>query len=155
MLLRQGSHGRIVPAGRRILNSQFAGCARALADFTFAAAGSREYDRLMKAVHKGYKGIGMEGAIAKWYASLTRKSMTDFQKLALRVAGELSPGGGVLEVAPGPGYFAVELAKLGSFSLTGLDISQTFVEIARANAAAAKVGRSVPARQWLANAIRQ
>jgi ubiquinone/menaquinone biosynthesis C-methylase UbiE len=40
----------------------------------------------------------------------------------------------VLEVAPGPGYFAIELAKLGHFQITGLDISNTFVEIARRNA---------------------
>ena len=30
----------------------------------------------------------------------------------------------VLEVAPGPGYFCIELAKLGAYSITGLDISQ-------------------------------
>jgi ubiquinone/menaquinone biosynthesis C-methylase UbiE len=81
----------------------------------------------------------MEGALAKWYAGLTKKSMTDFTALAQRVAGEISPGNSVLEVAPGPGYFAIELAKLGDYRVTGLDISQTFVEIARANAASAKV----------------
>ena len=40
----------------------------------------------------------------------------------------------VLEVAPGPGFFVIELAKLGAFRITRLDISRTFVEIARANA---------------------
>ncbi len=39
----------------------------------------------------------------------------------------------------GPGYFAIELAKLGDYRVTGLDISETFVEIARANAAQAGV----------------
>jgi len=81
----------------------------------------------------------MEGALARWYAGLTKKSMTDFTALARRVAGEISPGCSVLEVAPGPGYFAIELAKLGDYRVTGLDISQTFVEIARANAASAGV----------------
>ena len=81
----------------------------------------------------------MEGAIARWYAALTRKSLADFTMLAQRVASEISPGNRVLEVAPGPGYFAVELAKLGDYRVTGLDISQTFVEIARANAARANV----------------
>jgi ubiquinone/menaquinone biosynthesis C-methylase UbiE len=90
-------------------------------------------------VTKPYKGMGMEGAMARWYASLTRKSMADFKLLARRVAGEISPAASVLEVAPGPGYFAVELAKLGDYPVTGLDISQTFVEIARANAASAGV----------------
>ena len=45
----------------------------------------------------------------------------------------------MLEVAPGPGYFCIELAKLGDFEITGLDISKSFVEIARKNAAAAGV----------------
>ena len=45
----------------------------------------------------------------------------------------------MLEVAPGPGYFCIELAKLGAYSITGLDISHTFVEIASKKAAAAGV----------------
>jgi ubiquinone/menaquinone biosynthesis C-methylase UbiE len=81
----------------------------------------------------------MEGALARWYAALTKKSLEDFEMLARRVAGEISPGSSVLEVAPGPGYFAIELAKLGDYRVTGLDISATFVEIARANAARAGV----------------
>jgi len=39
----------------------------------------------------------------------------------------------------GPGYFAIELARLGDYRVTGLDISRTFVEIARRNASAAGV----------------
>jgi ubiquinone/menaquinone biosynthesis C-methylase UbiE len=45
----------------------------------------------------------------------------------------------VLEIAPGPGYFAIELAKLGDYRITGLDISKTFVKIAKRNAAQANV----------------
>jgi len=45
----------------------------------------------------------------------------------------------VLEVAPGPGYFCIELAKLGQYSISGLDISHTFVEIANQKAADAGV----------------
>jgi ubiquinone/menaquinone biosynthesis C-methylase UbiE len=88
---------------------------------------------------KGYKGLGMEGFTAKWYASVTLKSIEDFKQLARRVSGQLPPGSKVLEVAPGPGYFSVELAKLGKYSITGLDISHTFVDIARKNAADARV----------------
>jgi ubiquinone/menaquinone biosynthesis C-methylase UbiE len=88
---------------------------------------------------KPYKGMGMEGAVARWYASLTRKSIEDFKELARRTAEHIAPHGSVLEVAPGPGYFAIELAKLGDYRITGLDISETFVEIARANAAKAGV----------------
>jgi ubiquinone/menaquinone biosynthesis C-methylase UbiE len=88
---------------------------------------------------KPYKGWGMEGAVAKWYAALTRKSLDDFKALARRTSEQVPPRSSVLEVAPGPGYFAIELAKLGDYRITGLDISQTFVEIARANAAKASV----------------
>ncbi len=81
----------------------------------------------------------MEGSVARWYAGLTKKSLADFKALAKRVAGEVAPGGSVLEVAPGPGYFAIELAKIGDYRVTGLDISETFVQIARANAKQARV----------------
>jgi ubiquinone/menaquinone biosynthesis C-methylase UbiE len=88
---------------------------------------------------KPYKGWGMEGAVAKWYAGLTKKSMEDFKALARRTAEQIAPQSNVLEVAPGPGYFAIELAKLGDYKITGLDISKSFVEIARGNAEKAGV----------------
>lgn len=88
---------------------------------------------------KAYKGMGMEGMVARWYATNTRKSLEEFEALARRVSSDLPPGSRVLEVAPGPGYFAMELAKLGSYSVIGLDISKTFVEIANRNAKEAGV----------------
>lgn len=83
---------------------------------------------------KGYKGMGMEGQIAKWYAKTTHKDLDEFKDLAKRMATGLPEGAKVLEVAPGPGYFAIELAKLGKYQITGLDISKTFVDIASRNA---------------------
>jgi ubiquinone/menaquinone biosynthesis C-methylase UbiE len=88
---------------------------------------------------KPYRGLGMNGFVAKWYANLTRKSLDDFKTLARQVAEQLPPNADVLEVAPGPGYFAIELARLGDYRITGLDISETFVEIAQRNAAHAQV----------------
>lgn len=88
---------------------------------------------------KGYKGMAMEGFIATWYARNTRNSMKDFRKEAKKAAEGLSDGAAVLEVAPGPGYLAIELAKLGNFHITGLDISAKFVEIAQAEAKQAEV----------------
>jgi ubiquinone/menaquinone biosynthesis C-methylase UbiE len=88
---------------------------------------------------KAYKGVGMEGLTAKWYAKNTAKSMNDFRSDARRVAALLAPNAKVLEVAPGPGYFAIELAQIGRYEIIGLDISKTFVEIARRNAAQAGV----------------
>lgn len=81
----------------------------------------------------------MEGMVAKWYTTNTGQNLDDFAKLARRIAGELPPRSAVLEVAPGPGYFCIELAKLGDYSITGLDISHTFVAIARQKAAEAGV----------------
>jgi ubiquinone/menaquinone biosynthesis C-methylase UbiE len=93
----------------------------------------------------------MEGRVAKWYATNTGKSLNEFSSLARRIAEELPQGGTVLEVAPGPGYFSIELAKLGPYSVTGLDISHTFVEIA--NKKAAEVGVHVDFRQGNASSM--
>ena len=54
------------------------------------------------------------------------------------VAG-LADDASVLEVAPGPGYLAIEIAQLGKYRVTGLDISRTMVEIATENARQANV----------------
>src|SRR5437588_1694461 len=86
---------------------------------------------------KAYKGVGMEGLTAKWYAKNTAKSMNEFRSDARRVAALLAPDAKVLEVAPGPGYFAIELAQMGVYEIIGLDISKTFVEMAQRNAAQA------------------
>jgi ubiquinone/menaquinone biosynthesis C-methylase UbiE len=88
---------------------------------------------------KAYIGMGMEGPIARWYEKTTRKDMDEFRKLAARLRDLLPAGGDVLEVAPGPGFLSVELARTGSLRVTALEISRTFVEIARRNAAVADV----------------
>ena len=56
---------------------------------------------------KPFKGWGMEGAVAKWYAALTKKSLEDFKALARRTAEQIQPQSSTLKVAPGPGYFAI------------------------------------------------
>jgi ubiquinone/menaquinone biosynthesis C-methylase UbiE len=45
----------------------------------------------------------------------------------------------VLEVAPGPGHLAIEIARLGRFRVTGVDVSRSFVEIASTSARRAGV----------------
>ena len=81
---------------------------------------------------KGYKGLAMEGFIARWYARNT--AGRDHRKSAELVAGQVAAGASILEVAPGPGYLAIELAKLDAYRVVGLDISQSFVQIATARA---------------------
>ena len=100
---------------------------------------------------KPRKDRGIEGLLARWYAANTGKSLDEFIKLARRVAGLFPQRAAVLEVAPGPGYFAIELAKLGPYSVTGLDISRTFVEMGSRRAAAA--GVQVDFRQGSASAM--
>jgi ubiquinone/menaquinone biosynthesis C-methylase UbiE len=85
---------------------------------------------------KPWRGIGMEGAIARWYARNTKGEARGYAATARALAERVPRGARVLEVAPGPGYLALELAKLG-FRVTGLDVSRTFVDMARANARAA------------------
>jgi ubiquinone/menaquinone biosynthesis C-methylase UbiE len=86
---------------------------------------------------KPYKGLPMEGAIANWYTKTTIKDIKRHKQMAAQLAPHIPAGGSVLEIAPGPGFFCIELARLGPFRITGLDISKTFVEIARRNAAEA------------------
>jgi len=88
---------------------------------------------------KAYKGMGMEGPVARWYEKNTRKDLAEFRKVASRLESLVPDGGDVLEVAPGPGFLAIEMARSGKLRVTGLDISKTFVELARKNAAQAGV----------------
>ncbi len=87
------------------------------------------------AMPKPHGDRGMEGMVAKWYAANTAATMNEYAALAHRIAGIVPQGSSVLEVAPGPGYFCIELARLGSYAITGLDISHTFVKLAAKTAA--------------------
>jgi 2-polyprenyl-3-methyl-5-hydroxy-6-metoxy-1,4-benzoquinol methylase len=87
-----------------------------------------------------HRSEGLQGprdgrVAAKWYAKNSAKSMSGFKSDACRVAALLAPDSKALEVALGPGYFAIELARWGGYQITGLDIGKTLVEIAQRNAA--------------------
>lgn len=90
---------------------------------------------------KGYKGLPMEGLVARWYTRIRRSGsqIEDWRKQAAQLTDGLPDGADVLEVAPGPGYFAIEMARLDRLRVSGLDISHTFVGIARENARQAGV----------------
>ncbi|MEV4178718.1 class I SAM-dependent methyltransferase [Nonomuraea sp. NPDC049709] len=93
----------------------------------------------MTKTSKGYKGIGMEGAIARWYATSNGKALARYDEQVARTREYAAKGARILEVAPGPGYLSIALARTGDYTVTGLDISETFVAIARAEAAEAGV----------------
>jgi len=82
----------------------------------------------------------MEGRIARWY---DRQRGSDAQLEFYRDEARLLTAGvpasaAVLEVAPGPGYLAIEIARLG-YAVTGLEISDAFVQIATEHARAVGV----------------
>jgi ubiquinone/menaquinone biosynthesis C-methylase UbiE len=89
---------------------------------------------MQASARKPYRGISMEGGLATWYAKITRKDLGEFERLARQLAKDLPGDARVLEIAPGPGYLSIALAKLGPFKVTGLDISQSFVRMASQNA---------------------
>jgi len=82
----------------------------------------------------------MEGVVARWYTGLrsSGRQLEVYRSQAAKLTENLPSGAVVLEVAPGPGYLAIEVARLG-FHVTGVDISRTFVQIASDHARQAGV----------------
>lgn len=94
----------------------------------------------MMRLQRRFKDLGIEGATARWYDKNTKDHrLMEMKGYAKEVRRHIRDGSSVLEVAPGPGYLAIELAKLGKYKIIGLDISKDFVEIARRNAESAYV----------------
>ena len=87
------------------------------------------------------KGPEMEGPIARWYARVRGSSsqLEAYRKQAAQLTAGLPDGARVLEVAPGPGYMSIEMARSGRLQITALDISRTFVQIGSENARRAGV----------------
>ncbi len=111
----------------------------------FVAMGWLAMRRASRVPAKPYKGPAMEGFIATWYAKNTKGDVRGYRDCAKSVAARVPEGGSVLELAAGPGYLAIELAKLGQHRVFGLDISESFVRIAAENARAE--GVSIEFRQ--------
>jgi ubiquinone/menaquinone biosynthesis C-methylase UbiE len=94
---------------------------------------------MMKSMRRT-KDLGIGGWMAYWYDNNTKNHrLKEMKMYAAEVASHIKNGATVLEVAPGPGYLSIELAKLGKYKIVGLDISKDFVEIARKNAKTAGV----------------
>ncbi len=97
------------------------------------------------------KDLAITGWMAKWYDKNTRTSrLAEMRRMADIVDKTASAGAAVLEIAPGPGYLAIDLARRG-FNVTGVEISADFVEIEKRNAKSESV--SVDFRQGNASAL--
>jgi ubiquinone/menaquinone biosynthesis C-methylase UbiE len=93
---------------------------------------------MMKNMRKN-KDVGIYGLTAKWYDKNTRKSrLTEMKRYANEVSSHVDKNSNILEVAPGPGYLSIELAKKG-YNVTGVEISSDFVRIEKNNATEANV----------------
>lgn len=87
-----------------------------------------------------FQDLGIEGKKAHKYDEFSRRyRLQELREYARSVVHHVPQAGCVLEIGSGPGYFSIELAKLGNFKITGLDISHEFVKIARDNAQLARV----------------
>jgi ubiquinone/menaquinone biosynthesis C-methylase UbiE len=77
------------------------------------------------------KGPEMEGPIARWYARVrgSKSQIEAYRNQAAQLTAGLPDGAKVLEVAPGPGYLSIEIARLRRLDVAALDISHTFVQI--------------------------
>ena len=97
------------------------------------------------------KDIGINGRMAKWYDKNTRNSrLNEMREYADIIRGHAKAGAKILEIAPGPGYLSIELAKSG-FDVTGVEISEDFVVIEKRNAEEA--GVNVNFKQGNASAL--
>jgi ubiquinone/menaquinone biosynthesis C-methylase UbiE len=86
------------------------------------------------------KDLGFGTLSARWYDKNSREHrIEELHSYADEAARILGGKGTVLEIAPGPGYLAIELAKMGTYTVAGLDISKEFVAIAHDNAKKAGV----------------
>ena len=99
------------------------------------------------------RDLVVEGKKARQYDEFSRQyRMQDLKEYAELAAKHVADGGSVLDIATGPGYFCIELAKMGHFRVTGIDISEDLVEIGRANAR--RAGVAVDFVQGSASAMR-
>ena len=87
-----------------------------------------------------FQDLGLSGKQAKMYDKNMREHrMIEVKKEASEISHYIKEGDTVLEIAPGPGYLSIELSKLGKYNITGLDISEDILNIAKRNAMEAGV----------------
>ncbi len=88
---------------------------------------------------KVYKGILMEGMLATGYARNTAKASGEFWAAPGAWLHTSRPARRCSKPPPARAISRSSLRKLGSYRVTGIDISETFVRLAREHAAQAGV----------------
>jgi ubiquinone/menaquinone biosynthesis C-methylase UbiE len=93
--------------------------------------------RLLQTMKQLVSPQGIEGYFAVKYAEFARDTPAmrdEYRRLATKTE-EAIRAGRVLEVGPGPGFIAIEIAKLlPEVQVVGLDLSETMIDIATCNA---------------------
>jgi len=89
---------------------------------------------LFKTIKQFTSKGGIEGWFAEKYDNFAKVILLDLYKEIAGLVIKHLKSGKILEIGAGPGYLSIEIAKLGDFQITGLDISETMIEIARRNA---------------------
>jgi ubiquinone/menaquinone biosynthesis C-methylase UbiE len=93
---------------------------------------------------------GIEGYFAVKYAEFARDTPAmrdEYRRLAVKAAAAIQAGR-VLEIGAGPGFVAIEIAKLlPEVQLVGLDLSETMIDIATGNAREQGVSERVAFRE--------
>ena len=92
---------------------------------------------LMRTLKQFTSPGGIEGYFAIKYAEFARAtpSMRDEYRRLAAMTAEVLQAGRILEIGPGPGFVAIEIAKLvPDAQVVGLDLSETMIDIATGNA---------------------
>ena len=108
---------------------------------------------MTKTMAKGYKGMGMEGSVARWYEKTTRKDMNQYQELAVRLEANLPAGSDVLEVAPGPGFLSIEAGTVRKAARTCAGNQQDHGRVDRPQCCRRPCKRRHSARQRVCHAV--
>jgi ubiquinone/menaquinone biosynthesis C-methylase UbiE len=95
---------------------------------------------------KQFRSEGIEGYFAVKYAEFAKETPAmreSYINLAERVAAVISEGT-FLEVGPGPAFVSIEIARrIPQAQITGLDISETMIGIAKQNVAEAGLSEQI------------
>ena len=69
------------------------------------------------------KDIDITGLVAKWYNKNSKARLAELAKVADVIVVKTKENSKILEVAPGPSYLSIELARRGYY-VTGVELTK-------------------------------